>query len=111
MTGIFSRMDREARTIEVMISLFCRNHHGENLCPECSELMKYAMERLQNCPFEDGKTVCVKCPVRCYQPVMREKIRTVMRYAGRRMTFRHPVLAFFHFVDRRRKEPVKPGKS
>ncbi len=30
---------------------------------------------------------------------MREKIREVMRYAGPRMSYRYPLLAFFHFVD------------
>ena len=101
-------MDREARTIRVMISLYCRHHHGGKPCPDCIELAEYALERLQKCPFQEGKTICVKCPVHCYQPVMREKIRSVMRYAGPRMTYRHPVLALFHFIDRRRKEPITP---
>jgi hypothetical protein len=39
---------------------------------------------------------------------MREKIRVVMRYAGPRMTFRHPILTLFHFIDKMRKKPVKP---
>jgi hypothetical protein len=33
---------------------------------------------------------------------MREKIKTVMRYAGKRMILRHPVLALFHMFDARR---------
>ena len=101
-------MDREAKTIQVMVSLFCRRRHGAKLCPECIELTDYALERLQNCPFQEGKTTCVKCPVHCYQPVMREKIRSVMRYAGPPMTYRQPVLALFHLIDRLRKEPVEP---
>jgi len=101
-------MAREARTIRVMISLFCRHHHGNKLCPDCIKLTEYALERLRNCPFQEGKTTCVKCPVHCYQPAMREKIRVVMRYAGPRMTHRHPVLALCHFIDRLRKEPVEP---
>ena len=107
MVNIFSRMDREAGTIKVMISLYCRNHHDRFPCPECGELTKYALERLRNCPFNEGKTVCSKCPVHCFQPVMREKIRSVMRFAGPRMTYRHPVLALFHLIDRRRKEPIQ----
>jgi len=39
---------------------------------------------------------------------MREKARVVMRYSGPRMTYRHPVLALFHFIDGLRKEPVHP---
>ena len=37
---------------------------------------------------------------------MREKIRTVMRYAGPRMIYRHPAAAVRHLLDCRRKEPV-----
>jgi len=37
---------------------------------------------------------------------MREKIRAVMRYAGSRMFYRHPILTLFHFIDGFRKEPV-----
>ncbi|HEY98495.1 MAG TPA: nitrous oxide-stimulated promoter family protein [Dehalococcoidia bacterium] len=106
-----SRIAREGRTVQVMISLYCRHHHHDRkLCNECVELTNYALERLRKCPFGEGKTVCAKCPVHCYQPLMREKIRAVMRYAGPRMTLRHPFLTLFHFIDKMRKEPVKPVK-
>jgi hypothetical protein len=89
-----------------MISLYCQHHHQKNgLCDECAELRNYSMERLKKCPFQEGKTTCNKCPVHCYQPLMRERIRSVMRYAGHHMTYRHPVLALFHFIDRIKKEP------
>jgi hypothetical protein len=38
---------------------------------------------------------------------MREKIRAVMRYAGPRMLYHHPLLAFYHMIDGMRKEPCK----
>ena len=104
----YPRMSRELRTVTVMISLYCRQVHGsKGLCPGCSALRDYAMERLGKCPFQEGKTVCAKCQVHCYRPEMREKIRVVMRYSGPRMTFRHPVMAFHHILDRRRKEQVR----
>jgi hypothetical protein len=34
---------------------------------------------------------------------MRDKIKTAMRYAGPRMTYRHPYLAVRHLMDRRRR--------
>jgi hypothetical protein len=40
---------------------------------------------------------------------MREKVKGVMRYAGPRMTYRHPVLAIFHFLDGFKK-PERPGR-
>ncbi len=104
------RMQRERRTIEAMIRLYCRDHHGggRSLCPGCAELLDYAFRRLDRCPFQEGKTTCAKCPVHCYKPSMREKVREVMRYSGPRMLWRHPVLALFHLLDGRRKEPVRP---
>jgi predicted amidophosphoribosyltransferase len=107
------RMARESDTIEVMINLYCRGQHEykDELCVECRELLEYARERLDKCPFQENKTTCAKCPVHCYRPAMREKIRIVMRYAGPRMVYRHPILALFHFIDGVRKEPVRPRRE
>lgn len=108
MTDIHPRMDREAKTVEAMIRIYCRGQHGRKgeLCTECEELLEYARRRLDRCPFQENKTTCARCPVHCYKPVMRERIRVVMRYAGPRMLRRHPVLTLFHFIDGRRKEPI-----
>ena len=102
------RISRECKTVAVMISDYCGAHHADKkLCTECAELTDYALDRLKKCPFNEGKTTCAKCPIHCYSPDMREKIRIVMRYAGPRMIFRHPVLALWHIMDGRRKEPEK----
>ncbi len=94
-------MAREHKTVKAMIRLFCTGNHGthDGLCPSCRELREYATARLDKCPFREKKTTCAKCRVHCYKPLMRERIRQVMRYAGPRMSYRHPLLAFFHFVD------------
>ena len=95
------RLRREERTVEAMIHLYCRGRHGSKgeLCDECSELLAYARLRLDKCPFGANKPTCQQCPVHCYQPGKREKIRQVMRYAGPRMMLRHPVLAVLHLID------------
>jgi hypothetical protein len=104
-----SRMVRESKTVKVMISMYCKDHHSNRkLCYECAELKDYSLERLAKCPFQEGKTTCTRCPVHCFKPDMREKVRIVMRYAGLRMTYRHPVMALFHLIDGSRKEPIKP---
>jgi hypothetical protein len=33
---------------------------------------------------------------------MREQVKTVMRYSGPRMSYRHPYLAMRHLLDRRK---------
>jgi len=38
--------------------------------------------------------------------IEREKIKDVMRYAGPKMIYRHPVLAMFHFIDGFRKGQI-----
>jgi hypothetical protein len=102
-------MAREAKTVGAMIRLHCHDNHGveTGLCAECDELLEYARERLERCPFQEGKTTCARCPVHCFKPAMRERIRGVMRYAGPRMIYRHPTMALFHLVDGLRKEPIR----
>ena len=78
------------------------------LCPECSALLDYALRRLDSCRFENGKPSCRKCPVHCYRADMRERIRTVMRWAGPRMIFHHPLAATKHLLrELRSPEPAK----
>jgi len=109
------RMAREEKTVAVMIARFCRENHADrqpdpdepHLCAECAELLHYARKRLDHCPFQEGKTTCGNCRVHCYKPAMREKIRMIMRTVGPRMILSHPILALFHFLDGRRKKPVR----
>lgn len=102
------RIEREAETVAAMIGLYCRAHHqyDDVLCSDCAALFEYARARLNRCPFQDGKTTCAKCPIHCYKPAMRERIRAVMRYAGPRMLTRRPLLALRHLVDGIRDEPL-----
>ncbi|MGC8874195.1 MAG: nitrous oxide-stimulated promoter family protein [Chloroflexia bacterium] len=95
------RLAREEKTVSAMIRLFCRTHHGaaEGLCAQCAALLAYARKRLARCPFGTAKPNCAKCPIHCYRPQERERIRALMRYAGPRMLLRHPVLALLHFLD------------
>jgi hypothetical protein len=62
-------------------------------------LVAYAHQRLDRCPFQENNMTCANCPVHCYNPDMREKIKGIMRYAGPPMAYKHPLLAPFHFVD------------
>lgn len=109
------RMTREARTIEAMALIYCHDKHGargEALCAACQELLTYAGARLDKCPYQEGKTTCVKCPTHCYKPEKREAVREVMRYAGPRMMLKHPYLAIMHLlVDGRREKPERAMKK
>jgi hypothetical protein len=102
------RLAREWRTIAAMVRCYCHDHHGKGdaLCPECQGLLDYAGVRLERCRFGLEKPVCVKCPVHCYMPARREQVKAVMRYAGPRMLWRHPILSVRHWVDGFRKAPA-----
>ena len=102
------RLTREWQTVAAMLSIYCRDRHATRatLCPECQELLNYAALRLERCRFGLEKPVCAKCPVHCYQRAPREQVRTVMRYAGPRMLWRHPILSIRHWLDGCRKPPV-----
>lgn len=102
-------MNLEARTIEVMIHLYCCAHHGaeSGLCEDCSGLLAYALERIEKCPVGVNKPVCNQCTVHCYAPAMRERIKAVMRFAGPRMLWRHPVLAIRHLIRSKRYSGIR----
>lgn len=100
-------LETEKLTLARMIAIYCRGKHGsrKNLCAECAELEAYAVERITRCVHGRSKPICAKCPVHCYKPVMRERIRDVMRYAGPRMLVRHPLLAMRHLLAGLRLKP------
>lgn len=130
------KREREQEIVSQMIALYCKGNHsahrsvslrergGEmrqmrergsggrrDLCPECAELEAYAHARSERCPFIEEKTFCSNCTVHCYRPEMRERIRTVMRYAGPRMLFHHPVMAIRHMIEsQRERRRVRPSR-
>jgi hypothetical protein len=109
----FVRRERELKTIETMVRMYCRGHHhaeGVPLCNDCGALFEYAKRRLERCVFGDAKPSCANCVVHCYKADMREQIRVVMRWAGPRMMLRHPVMAIGHMIAERRAVPTLPAK-
>lgn len=97
-----NRLELERKTIRAMIGLYCRrcHHPSEALCPECQQLVDYAILRIDRCPFKENKPTCANCTVHCYKPAIRQQVLQVMRYAGPRMLVYHPILTLLHFVDR-----------
>ena len=96
-------LNQERDTLQAMIKLYCRGtHKSDQLCEECSELWDYAEERLEKCPFGVEKPTCQNCTVHCYKPEMRQRVKEVMRYAGPRMIWHHPVMAIRHLINNHR---------
>jgi hypothetical protein len=94
-----------------MIAMRCREVHGGGACRECEDLGAYVRLRVDRCPFGPAKATCARCTVHCYRPDMRERIRAVMRFAGPRMAWRHPILSLLHLFDGRRLVPSLRGRA
>ena len=94
-------IESEKRTVSKMIKIFCRGKHAgkDKLCLDCQELLDYSWQRLDLCRYAQNKTTCGKCPIHCYKPLMRKRIKEVMRYAGPRMIIYHPLEALKHFLQ------------
>lgn len=94
----------EKETVERMIRFYCNKNHKSSegsLCEDCDSLLVYAHKRLDYCQFGEDKTTCRKCPVHCYNPEMRQRIKQVMRFSGPRLALRAPITWIRHWVHDR----------
>ncbi|MBK5965157.1 hypothetical protein CCR95_13930 [Thiocystis minor] len=101
------RITREKKTIAAMLAIDCRDHHASarGRCDDCAALLDDAQRRLDTCPFQEEKPVCNLCEVHCYAATPRERVRLVMRDAGPRMLWPHPILSLGHLLDKWRPVP------
>ncbi len=102
------RLAREYATLVAMVRIYCADKHGdqEEPCQDCGALLDYAYVRLDRCRFGEEKPTCAKCPVHCYQSARREQVKVVMRYAGPRMLWKHPLMSLRHWLDSWRSLPA-----
>lgn len=92
-------IEEEKKIVGQMIRLYCKKHEGhKELCPSCQELLEYAYHRLDKCKYGERKPTCQKCPIHCYKPEMKERIRKVMRWSGPRMILYHPITSIKHLL-------------
>ena len=115
------KRQHEQEVVEELIQLYCRRQHKERqknalgLCKECQDLLAYAHSRVAHCPFMETKTFCSNCKVHCYEPLMRERIRQVMRYAGPRLLFKRPIMVLRHmwleYKEKRAQVKLESTKS
>lgn len=109
------RIQREKRTIKVMLSLYCWNHHrhganhqserqgghlSNDLCAECQNFLRYAHQRLDNCAFGELKSPCDQCATNCYSSKMRAQSMRVMHRVSSHMMMRYPILSLLYMLDK-----------
>lgn len=109
--------ERDRKTIEAIGAIYCRAHHSKNpqgankklkeqgasspatstsathsqLCPQCAEVVEYAMARTKRCP-NNHEGNCADCEIHCFNGSMRERVKQMMAYAAPRMLVRHPIM-------------------
>ncbi|MBP6528373.1 MAG: nitrous oxide-stimulated promoter family protein [Prevotella sp.] len=95
------KIEKDKNTIKQMVTLYCR--HKLNMTKpneEYQALIDYCSLRLDKCKWGEKKMACKNCPVHCYKPEMREKIRKVMIWAGPRMLLYNPIAAIKHLLGK-----------
>ena len=66
------------------------------VCIGCREFLRYAFERRLRCPLAE-KPVCKHCPVHCYKPEHRQKVREIMRFSGQYLIRRGRLDLLWHY--------------
>lgn len=95
-----AKPEKDRYILEQFIGIYCRGKHktgGDGLCPECRDLLAYSLQRLERCR-QDPKSACKHCPVHCYRPAYRERIREVMRYSGKRLLLQGRLDLLWHYL-------------
>ena len=97
------RIEREKKTIALMIDIYCQRKHGNKkgeLCDDCKELLEYAHKRLSFCKFGENKSTCSRCPIHCYKKDMKEKVKDVMKFSGPRLLVHNPIELVRHALNK-----------
>jgi hypothetical protein len=91
------KIERDKATVRLMVELYCIHHLTCNVVPEeYKELADYACDRLEHCKYGDAKPACKNCPIHCYAPQQRQRIREIMRWSGPRMIIYSPKALMRH---------------
>lgn len=96
-----SRKKYESLVVTSMIHIFCKRKHSKDyLCKDCEEIIEYCKKRIEHCPLGERKINCKECKIHCYSKEKRQKIIEIMRFAGPKMSYLHPIMAFRHLLRR-----------
>lgn len=96
-----TKIERQKQTVREIIKLYATHKKGcKELTGELKELADYCDKRLEHCRWGEKKPACKNCSSHCYAKEKREEIRKIMRWAGPRMFFYHPVKAIKHLINK-----------
>lgn len=110
---------KELKDLKVLLqftAVYCRANHAEAksvvatdegelrrlplqkhpVCQDCGSFLRYAFERRLRCPLAD-RPVCKHCPVHCYKPEYRMKVKEIMRFSGQYLIKRGRLDLLWHY--------------
>lgn len=107
---------KDLKVLGLFTAVYCRRHHAGDksalalgvleaghlglakyhYCSECQEFLVYAIQRRLRCPL-DPKPTCKDCPVHCYRPGHRERVREIMRFSGMYLIKRGRLDLLWHY--------------
>ncbi len=91
------RIEHDKYILRKMIEIYARHRCNDDAArQEFNRLAQYACNRLEHCRYGEAKPACMDCPIHCYAPKERERIRMVMRWAGPRMILYSPRAVLRH---------------
>lgn len=96
------KKEKEIEVVQLMIQKYCNGVHKSKsgfICEDCKALLNYVILCRNRCPYGDNKPFCSNCDIHCYKPVIKSKIRSVMRYSGPRIILSHPLIAIRHLTE------------
>ena len=109
---------RDLKTLASFIQIYCDGHHKSadrttptlkahdldsiaarpvKLCTDCQKLLAHAFTMRTHCDL-DPKPSCKNCTEHCYAPKYRNRIRTVMRYSGKRLLLQGRLDYIWHLL-------------
>jgi len=95
-----AKQQQEFALVAKMVQLTCADKHGtrEGLCAECAALLEYVATRIARCPYGEDKPTCRRCPIHCYRPAERQRIKEIMAHAGPRLLLHGDLSALKHLL-------------
>lgn len=108
---------KDLKLLALFTSVYCQAHHDGSkaalvvadpplrrlplhkypVCADCAAFLRYAFERRLRCPLAE-KPACKHCPVHCYKPGHRERVREIMRFSGQHLIKRGRLDLLWHYL-------------
>lgn len=94
------KIDNKKDILNHMIRIYCKKHHNtdETLCNDCSDLLEYSENVLNQCEIDD-ELDSEKFKYYYDDIEKMEKLKEIMKYSGFRIMLYHPIISIRHIFS------------